>query len=710
MGGKSTTIDPGSVGSFQVNQATYGIVTPVILGTSRQQANIIDHFNFTTLKHTQKSGKGGGSTTTVSYTYKAAVMLAMCEGPIAGIGSVWVDTDTVTTLAATGLTLFDGSIGQEPWPYILSTESSLPWIYKLFGSTIDPLTDKISHYLPYSGLAYVAGYIDLNSNAGVKIYNFEIKGQLLDTGDGVDINPADGCRYILTALDFTDSNIHAETYENYQLFCKAADLYVTVPLTDQTAAYETINKLCEMTNTITFWSQRKIKFIPRCETEITGNGVTYTPNTTPEYDLSDDDFLEDEDGKLVTWERTGNAETYNQVTVEFTNRANGYETETVDYQILADINKRGLRPMSTVTYHEIHTRDRAGYAAQMLAMDGCYGRNTYKFKLGIKHCLLEPGDIVTLTNAANGLNKLPVAIESKKEVELGEYEFEAKYKPIGTYVPARYTSYDPVRPATDRNIDPGDANAPMFYETPFTDNYNIGIATSGGENWGGAYVWISSDDESYEQVGEIAGPSKYGKIISAMSDTDTSITVEMADSDAQLLSVSSTAADANATLLAVDQEWMAYETATLVSPRVYTLSGLRRGLHGSVVAEHVVNADFLRYDAEGFLYPYSAEDVGREIFIKLVSYNVFGLGAQGLEDVAAYPYTITGAGYVSSSYIFTQASAVTVWSIEHNLNKYPVVACVDASGNTIEGAISYTSVNTLTITFSVALAGTAYLT
>ena len=650
-GGKNTTIDNGSVANFQVNQATYGIVVPIILGTSRQQGNVIDYFDFTKISHkdTQKTGKGGGSsTTTITYSYKAAVLIALCRGQIVGVDKVWVDTDTITTLAATGLTLFDGAVGQDAWSYTTTKEPT--------------------HALPYSGLAYIAGYIDLNDSGGIKNYNIEIQGELLDTGDGLDINPGDAVVYILTdssnGLGFASSNMHSVSLANLKMFCKASDLFVTVPLTDQEKSYETVNKLCEMTNTIVFWSQSKIKFMPRCEQPITANGVTYTPNTIPEYDLDENDFMEDDDGKLVTWERTDNAETYNQVTVEFTNRENGYEKETAEYQILADINDRGLRPMSTVSYPWIHTKARAEYVAQQIAMDSCYGRNKYMFTLGVSQSLLEPGDIVTLTDSATGLNKLPVMIEEYTENGDEYYDAVAKYRPFGTYSPARYATYDSDRAIMDRYVEPGNAATPLFFETPFLDgSHNLGIAACGlNNNWGGAYVWVSFDDESYQRVGNITGPDRYGKTTTAMTAASTAVTVDLADNNAQLLSASATAADANATLIAIGTEWMAYQTATLVSAGVYTLSGLRRGLYGSTISAHTADDDFLRYDSEAFLYPYTTDDIGRNIYIKLTSYNVFGATLQDLDDVDAYEYTIRGAGAMTRIDRATKQITVAGWT------------------------------------------------
>lgn len=61
------------------------------------------------------------------------------------------------------------------------------------------------------------------------------------------------------------------------------------------------------------------------------------------------------------------------------------------------------------------------------------------------------------------------------------------------------------------------------------------------------------------------------------------------------------------------------------------------------------------------------------------------------------------------SYSHTQGLASTVWTIEHNLGFYPSVTVFMSSGDVVEGAIEHQDTNNLTITFSVAISGTAYL-
>ena len=66
-----------------------------------------------------------------------------------------------------------------------------------------------------------------------------------------------------------------------------------------------------------------------------------------------------------------------------------------------------------------------------------YVRNTYKFKLGIRYALLEPMDIVLLTDSALGLGGAAVRITQIEEDENGELTVAAEEIPGVTPRPAR---------------------------------------------------------------------------------------------------------------------------------------------------------------------------------------------------------------------------------------------------------------------------------
>ena len=67
------------------------------------------------------------------------------------------------------------------------------------------------------------------------------------------------------------------------------------------------------------------------------------------------------------------------------------------------------------------------------------------------------------------------------------------------------------------------------------------------------------------------------------------------------------------------------------------------------------------------------------------------------------------AEFNSDTTIFSQNTASDVWSITHNLEKFPSVYSKDSANNVIIGEVEHTNNNTLTITFSASSTGTAYL-
>lgn len=61
------------------------------------------------------------------------------------------------------------------------------------------------------------------------------------------------------------------------------------------------------------------------------------------------------------------------------------------------------------------------------------------------------------------------------------------------------------------------------------------------------------------------------------------------------------------------------------------------------------------------------------------------------------------------TYVFTQGVPAATWTITHNLNKFPSVSVVDTANSNGFGDVTYNSANQLTITFSGAFAGKAFL-
>jgi hypothetical protein len=71
--------------------------------------------------------------------------------------------------------------------------------------------------------------------------------------------------------------------------------------------------------------------------------------------------------------------------------------------------------------------------------------------------------------------------------------------------------------------------------------------------------------------------------------------------------------------------------------------------------------------------------------------------------------TVGGINQPTVAYHHTQSVASATWVINHYLGWYPNLTVQDSSGSVVEGEIAYNNSNTLTVTFTGAFSGDAYL-
>ena len=646
--GKSTTSRADMIADFQINTASYGEVVPEILGTTRVSGNIIDYEDFTAHEHktTTRTGKGGGSKhTDISYTYTVAAAIALCEGPIAGIGKVWRDKEVYQyPNEKIELTLFNGAVAQAPWPYMTSKHP-----------------DKA---LPYSGLAYMAGVVDLGDRGSLPQYNFEVYGKLRDTGDGVDVNPAD---YIEHVLQSVGADVQIEGIENFRAYCKAADILISTPPAQKSAkAQQIINDIAEITNSLVFWSTDRLKIVPLADKPI----GTWTPANQIQYDLTADDFIAGTDGQLILYKRKDTSEAYNEATVEFINRANSYEKETVSFEVVADVQRNGLKPASKKSAHYLYTKARAQYYAEQLAMKRLYAKTQYTFRLDWAFCTLEVGDLVTLTDEACQLNKQIVVITAVNEAADGQLEFTAEGKPAGTYAPARYDVHENERPFIDYNQAAPSVNDVAIFQTVGDVGGNqVFIGVNAPAGWGGCSVWLSDTGENYSRIGSITQQARMGRTRLAFNETANACEVTL--NQGMLKGGTHIDAERANTLCWVSGEALSYEGATMAPNNQFSLTGLVRGQYGTNAISHNAGERFIRVDEALFRYPYRKEDIGKTIHLKFTSMNLFGSNEQELDEVQAYQYTLT-------PYFIPEVTDLTLYTkyyeITNRVKSFDVVA------------------------------------
>lgn len=675
MGGKSSTITSAEerILSLQVQRSSQGLTLPVIYGRTRVAGNLIWYGDFTTIEHkttTRQGGKGGGGVTQedIKYTYEAAVMLALCEGEISGVGRIWRDKEKFDSLAQLRLTLMRGGDEQPLWTHLAQAKHA-------------------DQALNYSGTAYLCSpNYELTKSAQIYQHNFEVIGKLGYSGNIPDANPRDIIRDLLTNQRYgcgfpADSIGDTDRYSNY---CRAVGIFLSPAYTEQGEAQRNISELLEQTNSAAVFSQGRLKIVPYGDGNYSGNGAAYVADNKALYDLTDDDFIVSGAEDPVRVERKTNADAFNQVQVEYLDRDNDYNVAIAEVKDQANIEQYGLRPKEAVKMHGICNGKVAQKVAQQLLQRALYVRNEYEFKLGWKYCLLEPMDIVTLTDAGLGLNKTPVRITEIEEDEEGVLSVKAEDYPVGVYTTSEYPTQPSLGYSADYNVSPGNAHAPVIFEAPLQltgGDPQIWMATAGGDMWGGAEVWVSTDGDSYTRVGAVNHKARFGSLTAALPsgavfDRTNTLSVEI--SAGQMTGGTEQDSRDLLTLCYVDGEFLAYANAELKGVGRYTLGNLTRGAYGSAIDSHAAGSQFVRVDDTLFRYAVPRNWIGRTVWVKLVSYNVFSGGVQDLASVPAYSYTIKGAPLgqiqnlrLSSSWAYGK-EAVIAWDKLDGADTYDV--------------------------------------
>ena len=668
-GGSSPTTRPDYTG-LQIQTAVNTLPIPIVWGMSKLAPNVIWYNDFQTSYSSSGGGKGGifSSSSSSTTTYSASVIMALCEGPIAGINQIWKN-QSVYTLSGLGLSLFTGTTPQAEWSYLTTTYPA--------------------QALAYQGSVYVcASDYSLGDTATLDNHNFEVQGIFYGTGYGrlqynsqdatgsgsgygfVDADPAQIVSDFLTnpqyGVGFPQASIDATTLfsaaggndASYQTYCRAVGIALSPALTDQEQASSILERWLRLTNTAAVWSGGTLRFIPYGDASVSGNGITFNPNVTPIYNLGDDDFKIEHNEDPLQVSRSDPYHAYNVWRLEIAERDNAYNLTSVESRDQNAIELYGMRIAPTVTAHEICDQNVGLICGQLILQRALYIRNTYKFRLSWEYCLLDPMDLVTVTDSLLGLSNAPVRITEIEEDENGFLSVTAEEFPLGAATATLYATQPVANNPLNRNAAADPVNPPIIFEPPAAlvgATAQVWIAASGGSggvadpNWGGANVWLSTDGSSYSQIGTIVGPARQGALSASLSpfagtnpDTADTLTVNMAESGVTLSSGTALDAQLANTLCIVDGELLSYETATLTAANTYALTTMYRGLYGTAPAAHAASAPFARLDNATFKYDLPAQYVGQTLYIKLQSFNVFGGGLQNISACAVYTYTPTG--------------------------------------------------------------------
>lgn len=641
------------------SQTSSSIVTvPIGWGANRAAPNLIWYDDFQA-KPNKTKGKGGGKEV-ASYNYSASIILALAQGPIHGIGKTWADQSKEVTFASTGFTFFIGTDPQSPWSYVTAHHPA--------------------EAMGYNGVAYIAkANYAMGQSPTLPGFTFEIQGLRFGSqvgGDGSDADPA------LIVSDFLTNDIYGVEIPGsvlgnlmstpaapttgdgtFQTYCQAMGFGMSPFLSTQETALTTLDRWTQLMNTAVYWSGYALKFVPYGDSSITGNGVTYNPNITAVYDLTDNDYVGQKNKPPVQTSRTDPADAYNSVRILINQRNQDYNPTPIELQDQGLVEEFGQRQDSSLNASEICVAKMAATIVQLRLLRKAYIRNTYSFTLPHNFCLLEPMDCVTLTDP-NVLTQKLVRITDVEEDDNGQLKIKAEELNIGQGTAGGFTpQHVSGSGGQNQQVVPAPVNAPIIFEppAPMTQGVpEVWIAASGGTagvadpNWGGAQVWISTDGTNYNQIGEIEGPAIQGVLTANLAaygganpDTGHTLSVSTNESAGELVGGSSSDAANSMLLCYVDGEFISFENATLTGTNAYDLTTLYRGLQGTTAGAHLSGTAFARLDTAIYKYQLPPQYVGVGLFFKFPSFNIYEQQLQDLSTCTPYTFTPAGTGYTS---------------------------------------------------------------
>jgi len=468
---QSPTNAPINYSGLNVGSSQWNAPVPIFWGMRRLSTNAIWFNNFKS-KPVSGKGKGGGGKGDQAKTYSASVCLGLCEGVVDSIGNIWADgsTTTTTTLSALNMTFFSGTSSQAPWSYVTTNYPTQARSYAQLAylGAIDlalgesaTVPDNAFECARAAGFAYTktsttSGWINPSSHA---------------QSSGLDCLMSDIITDLLTNVQYGMGSSAGDiggSVTQFATYQRAQGLFFSPLVNSQEKATEIIDRWAILSNSWIYWSGAQYQFVPLGDSAITGNGVTYTPQTDVAYDLGFDDFLaasgKDEGPVKVT--RIDPADAHNRSSLSITDRTLGYIDNPFEWKDDGLVSQYGLRDDSSTQADEICDPAVARIVVQLIGKRAAYIRNSYAFKTSGKYILCLPGTILTLTEPNIGLNKVRVRVKTVSEDEKDNLSFVCEEFPgnVGTYYAPNGTAAISTATTPVNNTPPGNVNTPAVIE------------------------------------------------------------------------------------------------------------------------------------------------------------------------------------------------------------------------------------------------------
>jgi hypothetical protein len=626
-------------------------VSPNVTGQSSANDMLGKLIEYTNAEFCQKSGK----LTIVPYG----------DLPLTVIGN--------STTSSTSLTVGTGS-------KTLTVPTGLSWLSSGLPVTIASTTAPSTQYMTGTVTSY-------NSGTGALVVNVTaIEGSGTNASWNVSSSQAGTISEGPVPIPTAPYQIQVADYGSFVADAGVFDAVTNVQFTNVYLTKNQKLKAGQYTVSAGVYSFSKADYTSGREViiqySVNNAGTAYLP-ASPVADLTDDDFLiKGKDKDPVTIARKRAADVYNSVRMEFLDSAlcqgtyvttdeNGIETvnqvgtpypPTIAYAWdQAEIETYGLRAESVQQAHFFTDAAPAQIAAQ-LRLQRIGIRNTYKLTVNWSWFWLDLMDVITITDSILGLSRAMVRIKEIQEDDDGDWDLTVEDLLPGAGSAEEYAGggASPFIPASATA--PGSISAPVIFEPPiglsgFANSLWMAVAGT-GEMWGGCQVWASTDGEHYELMpgAIVTTPTRYGVTtadypLGADPDTTDTLAVNLSESLGVLTGGAQADADADNLLALVGSEVVSFSAATLTSLYNYNLTTyIRRGQYGTTITDHPLGSSFVRLDNNVYKTTFLQSYVGKTLYFKFPSFNIYNQQLEDLANVPAYTFTPAGTGPIDPNF------------------------------------------------------------
>lgn len=434
-GGHSGAGKDAAAGQLEMTSASESVNAPIVFGCVRIAGNIVryDRSTFATEPIIQRykieqpvaasggtqqqGGKGGGGSggspakeaetkvsyqeQIVGYKYYLSFDLALCLGPVDGIGTIYSSPGEVAV--GTG-----GNFGGNTQSASLAGPDDGGTVRLYRGSTTqtriggDAYSDNSGNNHRNFCFAHFQNFF-IGTTPAPKTYLFTVRRLpvcLDDAGSAVagmktrgstnpahpaylDANPAAILYEIFTnkvwGRGMSAELLDVDSFVTASAYFEANNIGLSFALDTANGVGDLIDQIRSHCATSVVWNGWKLRC--RC---LLDRATEYATSVTITDDIANE----------ITFNRPAWPETVNDLRVQFTNRANNFQAEIVHVQDMAAINTIGLVNSRTIPLLGFSNRQTAEAQTKRILAEMSYPRATLTCKINQWHSHMEPGDLI----------------------------------------------------------------------------------------------------------------------------------------------------------------------------------------------------------------------------------------------------------------------------------------------------------------------------